>query len=759
MNRCPEDAVLHRLVGDLLPEAEQAELEAHLSACARCRERLEALVEVPRLQVVAVGASAAREPESQTLRLAMDRLTAEGALPPLDVAEPALEPTSRSGFLGRLGELEIRREVGRGGMGVVYEGFDPTLNRTVAVKTLSPHLLGDSTAKARFVREAQAAAALTHENVVAIHAISEAAGRPYLVLQFVEGESLAQRITRNGPVPFDELVRLGVQAARGLAAAHERGLVHRDIKPGNLMLDQSGTLRIADFGLARQLTQESITEAGSFAGTPAFMSPEQVAGTSLDARSDLFSLGVTLYYAASGVLPFAAESPFAVADQVRMKQPPPLREIKPALPGWFSTLVERLMEKDPARRPASAAAVADLLEQRLAPRALPTMRRWWVGLGAAVALLLGLAVIWQPRPSPPAVVVPRLKGFLVEGQPTLHQSLTEAVAAAPEGSIIEIHGDGPFVTDPIKLEGKSLTIQAAPGSVPRFEPSPATLAAGEAQFLSSSGTLRLEGLEIIWPIPTERLGDTDHRAVIASTGRMTLSRCRVLAGTQSMAVGTRGRELLVENCHIVSERGVGVAWQPGLGKFNVTNCIIEGRYGVLVAQNPVPRQAAGPLGLQDCTIVAERGLLVFASPRSRLPVPVSAKNCLWDCEVLAALVGLGGSAPRLANATGLTEALLDSLAWSEAGNVYRRGTTFLAAARAGQIYLLNQSDFRRPDQWLALWKLPSTAATEGTVRFAARAGSVENSVPRVAALEAATGPYTAPVGANPDQVGPSRRRR
>lgn len=759
MSRCPNDTLLHRLVDNQTSTGEQAELEAHLSDCAACRDRLESLTNVENLEAVALRAR--HDSTSPTLRLAMDRLTAEVFLPPLDPLEPVLEPSSRGSFLGRLGDLEIRREVGRGGMGVVYEALDPTLNRKVAVKTLSPHLLGDAMAKARFVREAQAAAALTHENVVAIHAISEAAGRPYLVLQFIEGESLAQRLNREGRLPFEEVVRLGMQAAKGLAAAHERGLIHRDIKPGNLMLDRSGTLRIADFGLARQMNQDSITEAGSFAGTPAFMSPEQIAGMPLDARSDLFSLGVTLYYASTGVLPFAAESPFAVADQVRQARPKPLREVNPNLPAWFCRLVECLMEKEPERRPASAAEVAELLERRRAPRALSTARRWWVALAAACALLLGLLVIWQERgsgrPTPYRYVQPRRKGFQLAGSSTLMPTIAEAVAAAPDGGTIEVHGDGPYLCDGIKLEKKSLTIVAAAGSVPRFEPTHAALSNAETQFLSGSGHLRLEGLEIIWsvPRPSERLADPEQRAVVSSSGKLELHRCRIVGGTMSMGVGSRGRELLVKDCHIVAERGVCIAWQPGPGAVRVENCILEGRYGMLVAQNSLPRQELGTFTAKDCSFFVERGLLVLSSARGRVAAPVVARGCLWDCEVMASIGTTGGPGQRLSSLAEAADALRESVAWSESGNLYRQGCVFLATARTSPLALQNQAEFRRLDQWLGVWKLPQAAATCGIIRLATRAGSTAYSVPRVAMIETAAGPFHQPVGARPDDVGPA----
>ena len=248
-----------------------------------------------------------------------------------------------------------------------FKGFDRELKRCVAIKVLSPHLAASSLARKRFAREAQAAAAVVHPNVLAIHQVQPAGRLPFLVMPLVAGESLAQRLTAQGRLELKEVLRIGMQAAAGLSAAHEQGLVHRDVKPANILLEK-GVERavLTDFGLARAADDVSMTRWGIIAGTPQYMSPEQARGEPLDGRSDLFSLGCVLYEMATGVSPFRADSTLATLRRLIDDPPPAMASLNPELPPWFIGIVERLLEKDPARRFASAKEVSELLEGCLA---------------------------------------------------------------------------------------------------------------------------------------------------------------------------------------------------------------------------------------------------------------------------------------------------------------------------------------------------------------------------------------------------------
>jgi serine/threonine-protein kinase len=289
---------------------------------------------------------------------------------------------------------------------VVLKAFDPALHRPVAIKVLSPALAASGAARQRFTREARAAAAVVHEHVVTVHGVEAQNGLPYLVMEYVAGRSLQQRLDESGPLGLREVLRIGMQTASGLAAAHAQGLVHRDVKPANILLENGvERVKLTDFGLARAADDASLTQSGVVTGTPQYMAPEQARGEAVDARSDLFSLGSTLYAACAGHAPFRANSSLAVLRRVIEEAPRPLREVNPDVPPWLAAIVERLMAKDPADRFQDAGAVAELLGQCLAhvqhPEALPLPtvpgaprpRRsapWLALAGLAAAAALGL---------------------------------------------------------------------------------------------------------------------------------------------------------------------------------------------------------------------------------------------------------------------------------------------------------------------------------------------------------------------------------
>jgi WD40 repeat protein len=296
-------------------------------------------------------------------RPAVEHLSGVGDTLSLDF----LAASDAKGSLGRLGHYEVQEVVGRGGFGVVLRAFDEKLHRVAALKVLDPALAGNGSARQRFVREARAAAAVSHDNVIGIYAVEDAGPVPYIAMQFVEGKTLQQKLDGTGPLPLAETLRIGLQIAEGLAAAHRQGLIHRDIKPANILLENGvERVRITDFGLARAASDASLTRSGVVAGTPSYMSPEQAAGEKIDHRSDLFSLGSVLYALCAGHPPFRADSAVAVLRRVCDDEPRSLREVNPAVPGWLAALVARLQAKKPADRFASAAEVATLLSQHLA---------------------------------------------------------------------------------------------------------------------------------------------------------------------------------------------------------------------------------------------------------------------------------------------------------------------------------------------------------------------------------------------------------
>jgi formylglycine-generating enzyme required for sulfatase activity len=337
---------------------------------------------------------------------------------PASVGEPPafLAPPQAPGELGQVGRYRVLRELGAGGMGAVFEAEDTQLLRRVALKVMHPETARHGDGKARFLREARAAAALTHDHIVPIYDVGEQDGAPFLVMALLRGETLEARLKRTRrPLPLAEALRIGREVAEGLAAAHEAGLIHRDVKPANVWLEApAARVKLLDFGLARLSEGEGVkTRSGAVLGTPAYMSPEQAAGgKGVDARADLFSLGAVLYEMLTGTRAFKGDSWMEVlANRLRMKPPAP-HAVNAAVPEEVSALVMRLLAEEPAQRPSSARQVARSLRALAAPaaeslhapergrdaRSSPPTRRWPVVVGAAVVLLLGLAAGLALRP-------------------------------------------------------------------------------------------------------------------------------------------------------------------------------------------------------------------------------------------------------------------------------------------------------------------------------------------------------------------------
>lgn len=383
-NRCTQTQFLSQLVDNRLPPNQQTQLEAHVETCDTCQHTLDSLVEQDDTAHRLSRHLRRSEPIADTVLLnVIDRIRSTmGGMGSMsqshtirldDFAVDYLHPAKDPESLGRLGPYEISEVIGSGGMGIVLKGHDAGLNRVVAVKVLAPVLALNSTARKRFLREAQAAAAISHPNVVTIYSVDEDR-LPYLVMEFVDGPSLQQRLDSEGFLQLNQILRIGVQVSAGLAAAHAQGLVHRDIKPGNILLENGmERVRLTDFGLARAADDASVTRDGSVVGTPEYMSPEQARGESVDQASDLFSLGSVLYALATGRPPFRAESSYGVMRKITDETPVPIRELNPEIPQWLCSIINRLMAKEPSNRFPSVAEVHELLEACLSHAQQPTV--------------------------------------------------------------------------------------------------------------------------------------------------------------------------------------------------------------------------------------------------------------------------------------------------------------------------------------------------------------------------------------------------
>lgn len=277
------------------------------------------------------------------------------------------------------GRYELAERLGQGGMGTVHRGVDRQLRRTVAVKLLSSELAHDPQSRARFRREAHAAAALNHPAVATIHDVGEEphpdGPRPYLVMEYVQGATLAEAL-RDGPLPVADAISTACAVLDALRHSHERGIVHRDIKPSNIMLTGPGTVKVLDFGIAKAFTEAAtrITGNGAAIGTPAYLSPEQISGAEIDHRADLYAMGCLLHELLTGQTPFRGDSPFAVMHQHLYAEPEPAARLRPQIPPTVEAVILRSLRKDPAERFADAGEMRAALADALAHGSMPTVR-------------------------------------------------------------------------------------------------------------------------------------------------------------------------------------------------------------------------------------------------------------------------------------------------------------------------------------------------------------------------------------------------
>src|SRR3990172_6592864 len=284
-----------------------------------------------------------------------------------------------------LGGYRILEQIGRGGMATVYKAFQPSLDRNVAIKVLPPYFAEqDDTFLKRFRLEARAVAALRHPNILVVHDYGEQDGTPFIVMEYVEAGTLTDRLGR--PMPLPEIEVLLRQVAASLAYAHEKGVIHRDVKPSNILLPKPEWPLLTDFGLAKIVGGTHLTQTGAIAGTPAYMSPEQGRGDTLDHRTDIYSLGIVLYEMTTGVVPFKAETPMAVIVKHIIEPLLLPRAVNPELPEAVERVILKALAKDPQDRFSNANEMADAFTSALGLRSpQPLSRAAGEGLGVRAA--------------------------------------------------------------------------------------------------------------------------------------------------------------------------------------------------------------------------------------------------------------------------------------------------------------------------------------------------------------------------------------
>jgi len=394
----------------------------HLHQCSSCRNKLDSLAaqseiwnKAPELlksnlPLKASLSSHGLETQEFAESHERDSETPEWSWPIDSILDTPRHPE----MMGRIGDYDIEREVGRGGMGIVLKAHEAELNRPLAIKVLAPHLASHGTARARFAKEARSAAGVIHPNVIAVYRVENEGKFPYIVMPYIAGPSMQKLVEDNGPLAEEEIVRMGLQISAGLTAAHVHGLVHRDIKPANILVADGGNrVMITDFGLARAEDDASLTRTGWLTGTPNYMSPEQTRGERLDQRSDLFSLGSLIYFLATGRLPFRSESPLGVLRRIQDEKPTPVRQVNRNISKTLGEIIDMLLEKDPADRFQSSAELHEVLTKQMfflhqpdiskppvvkkpSAKAVSNGRWYWGGIAATVVAAGFSAWMWSP---------------------------------------------------------------------------------------------------------------------------------------------------------------------------------------------------------------------------------------------------------------------------------------------------------------------------------------------------------------------------
>jgi serine/threonine protein kinase len=644
--------------------------------------------------------------------------------------------------------IRMLREIGRGGMGVVYEGWDENVGRKVAIKQLLPIRGTADNAKDRLLQEARAAGSLLHPNIVSIYGVHFQNDMPVLVQQHVEGESLQDRINSKRYLSWQECVEVAKQIAAGLEAAHAAGIVHRDLKPDNILIEASTQcVRIADFGIAKQSAVTGLTVSDKIAGTPAYMSPEQTAGESLDARSDLFSLGSVLVAAVTGTPPFGLDDPFVVMDRIRTQDAKRLSVLVPNCPAWLDEIVDRLLQKDRDKRIASASELSSALQLQSLPTAKSKLRpsakaMLVVGVGVfGVLALLSLSqknggndpskhnsqsvtstVAIESGESPSNNFVPS-KPVWIRRDSSEFDSLAEAIEYASDGDVIEIGAD--LECDPITIRGKRLTLRGASQERPVLRSASQTSHGwnSEAYFIRTETDLKLEGIEIHW-ITSTQVPFFDEKRMNAVVGgapgtRMVIDQCKIVRSAGGVCLAVGGNLEMHGTC--VEGGSIALAWLGHHSQVVLEDSVFESKMGIAIMY-PLVNVAVysrSNLKFRNCTIRALDAIGVMLARRPDKPVSIQIQDSIVDTGHAISLVSLSVPIREMIESQPIPF-LRSCIDWSEARCLYDDKCVFLITRKIRIAERAFPTSVSSLEQWLALRSLEADSTLEGNVARTAK---------------------------------------
>lgn len=715
-----DDQLLFDLLEGNLSESQEMELEQRIATDPVIRKRWE---EISGSSFWPIGNLPPPEPvRSAALLDRMERLHgSQGHFDyfPIDSSEATLSEEQRLTKLNlALSGYHAIREVGRGGMGIVYEGIDETLQRPVAIKVLKRDSMDDKTpsevqlAKERLIAEAQAIAALQHPNILSIYSVLFVSGNPVLIEEYVDGQTLRQLLKSRGKLSFDETIIIGSQIAQGLHVAHKAKIIHRDLKPDNILLaSDSLTIRIADFGLAKREDSSSLTASHLLFGTPSYMSPEQTLKLSIDHRSDLFSLGVLLYVMLTGVSPFDHGDVFVVLDKIRHHQVPSVKTVRPDTPTWLSALVDSLLEKHPDHRIQSADAVARSLLSRKFPSldSSPLSNFFlWKWATAAFIVVLGLSLVAlqysyrvpaSPYPKPPSSTYV----VSIVGINTKYATISEAIEAANDGDTIWVASD--IAECGIQVRDKQITIEAKPGTKPtiRFKD---PLARNVSYFLRTNKDLTLRGLKFDWHPPTIDVKYEEGQFLnMISTDYDTdlfVENCEFSSSIQGTVLGIGGDATILQTTFLADSFAICSLIRGN--KIRIFNSLINSKNSIAMTHHSSSKNSDGvtSFNFERTRFLGESALCFYWNRAFSDGIEVVCQDSEFQTDVVLTVQRVGFRVPAWDSPNDLSRFVYRTFDWKETKCIHRDFQQYVA----GKLSLNASSEFlpiTTFDQWRSFW--------------------------------------------------------